>query len=350
MSATDSPILVAVSDPVLHPEAVHVATVTGRPVIDTLDPKEIARHTPRVGAVLVDAGGSVHFRTGPRHPHLYLVAPDPGPVDWRAAMACHAEAALLLPAQSPELLTALGRENETSSSGRVLGILGAVGGSGASTLAAAVARELADDAPVLVDAVDRSGGLDLLLCLEDVSGVRWPEIDLGRGHVELAELRRALPRTPDGIAVLSAARSRIGDPFVLDPERLAGVLDCIRSGTGTAVVDLPAGAVGARWASNLCDLVILVVPAEVRAVAAAAALTADLAAHRTPCHTVLRHRSWSGMGVDDMERLTSTDCIAEFGQVAGLPKSCELHGLPGRTPRVLATVARAVAAELREQP
>ncbi|MCX7491979.1 septum site determining protein [Corynebacterium sp. P6129] len=350
MSATDSPILVVVSDPVLHPEAVHVATVTGRTVIDTVDPKEIARHAPRARAVLVDAGGSVHFRDGMRHPHLYLVAPDPGPVDWRAAMTCHAESALLLPAQSPELLAALGREDEISSGGRVVGVLGAVGGSGASTLAAAVARELADDALILVDAVDRSGGLDLLLCLEDAPGVRWPDVALDRGHVELADLRRALPRTPDGIAVLSTARSRLGDSFALGPERVSGVLECIRSGAGTAVVDLPAGALGARWASSLCDLVILVVPAEVRAVAAAASLTADLAAHRTPCRTILRHRGWSGMDVDDMERITSTDCIAELGRVAGLPKACELHGLPGRTPRVLASVARAVTAELRELP
>ncbi|MBI8999616.1 septum site determining protein [Corynebacterium sp. CCM 9185] len=350
MSATDSPILVVVVDPVLHPEAIHVATVTGRTVIDTVDPEEIARYAPRAHAVLADADGSAQFRTGTRHPRLFLVAPDPGPVDWRAAMTCHAESAFLLPAQSPELLAAFGQGDVTPSGGRVLGVLGAVGGSGASTLAAAVARVLVDDTPILVDAVNGSGGLDLLLCLEDAPGARWPELAFDRGHVELTDLMKALPRTPDGVTVLSTTRSRIRDPFVLETGRLMAVLDCIRAGAGTAIVDLPSGHAGARWAVTLCDLVVLVVPAEVRAVAAAAALTAELAGHRTPCFTVLRHRSWSGIDATEMERLTSTDCLAELGQVANLPKSCELHGLPARLPRVLASTARAIAAELGELP
>ncbi|MCK7676027.1 septum site-determining protein Ssd [Corynebacterium pygosceleis] len=352
MSAADNtlPVLVVVTDPVLHPEAIHVATVTGRTVIDTVDPDEITRYVARASAVLVDAGGSVHLREMARHPHLYLVAPDPGPVDWRAAMHCHAESAFLLPAQAPELLSALGRERATASGGRVVGVLGAVGGSGASTLAAAVARELADGTVVLIDAVDRSGGLDLLLCLEDTPGARWPEVAFDRGRIELADLRKALPGTPDGVAVLSTARSRIADPFVLEPERLSAVLDCVRAGAGTAVVDLPSGQIGARVAGMLCDLVVLVVPAEVRAVAAAAALTADITTRRTPCLTVLRHRGWSGIDAAELERLTSTDCLAELGQITGLPKSCELRGLPARTPRVLSTVARAVAAEIRELP
>ncbi|MEZ2189710.1 septum site-determining protein Ssd [Corynebacterium sp. CCM 9204] len=348
MSTADKPILVAVTDPVLHPEAIHVATVTGRPVIDMPDPEEVNRHARRAHAVLVDSDGAGCFRSGARHPHLYLLAADPGPVDWRTAMSCHAEAAFVLPAQSPELLAALGDQTTTDTRGRVLGILGAVGGAGTSTLAAAVARELADDRPLLIDAVDKSGGLDLLLCMEDTPGARWPEVTLGRGRVELDDLRNALPRSADGITVLSAARSRITDPFTLDSGTLAAALTCVRSGSGTAVLDLPAGARGADLAVECCDLVILLVPAEVRAVAAAASLTAKFAARKTPVCTVLRHRGWSGIDVAEMERFTATDCLAELGQIAGLAKSCEIHGLPMRPPKALAVVARAAVAEFRD--
>ena len=52
---TSTFILVAVSDPVIHPEATHVAAATGHDVIDTIDPREITRLLPRAHAVLVDA-------------------------------------------------------------------------------------------------------------------------------------------------------------------------------------------------------------------------------------------------------------------------------------------------------
>ena len=49
-----APIVVAVDDALLHPEAMHLAAVTGRLVIDVRDPAETARHIARGFAVLID--------------------------------------------------------------------------------------------------------------------------------------------------------------------------------------------------------------------------------------------------------------------------------------------------------
>ena len=42
-------ILVAVGDPVIHPEATHVAAATGHGVVDTVDPREITRRFAAAG-------------------------------------------------------------------------------------------------------------------------------------------------------------------------------------------------------------------------------------------------------------------------------------------------------------
>ena len=101
-------IVVAVEDPVLHPEAMHVAAATGRPVVETCVPAEVVRASRSASAVLVDAATAAVF-THERRDRVFFLGLDPGPVDWRRAMECHAEHAFLLPAQAPELLAMLGR-------------------------------------------------------------------------------------------------------------------------------------------------------------------------------------------------------------------------------------------------
>lgn len=370
-SRNEAFILVAVGDPLTHPEAMHVAAATGHGVVDTGDPRDITRHFLRADAVLVDAETAGHVATLGRRERIYFLAPDPGPVDWRAALTCHADQAFLLPAQAPELLAELGHvsnprggagqgsapgrdrrtEPAVGGGGAVIAVLGSCGGAGASTLAGAIARVAAqgEAGPVaLVDGVENSGGLDLLLGLEESPGARWPDLRLGEGAVAADDLRSALPTTRDGIAVLAAARSTIADPFELDPQAVAAVLESLGSGTGLTVVDLaPDGplSTSGEVVLNACDHVALVVPAEVRPAAAAARLTARLVHGRTPVTVVARHRGWSGLTPEDLEKLARADVIAELGTIARLPRTVELTGLPDPLPRPLATAARAVLDE-----
>lgn len=369
-SRSEAFILVAVGDPVTHPEAMHVAAATGHQVVDTVDPRDVTRHFPRADAMLVDAETAGHVATLGRRERIYFLAPDPGPVDWRAALTCHADQAFLLPAQAPELLAELGhasaphagadagpaggRERRPGTGGvggTVIAVTGSCGGAGVSTLAGSVARLAAQGeagAVTLVDGVGNSGGLDLLLGLEDTSGARWPDLRLGEGAVAAEDLRAALPATRDGIAVLAAARSAIADPFTLDPQAVTTVLDSLRAGTGTTVVDLPPdGLLSASGEAVLdaCGQVAIVVPAEVRPAAAAARLTAQLARTRTPVAVIARHRGWSGLTPADLEKVARADVVAELGTVARLPRTVELTGLPEQLPRPLATAARAVLDE-----
>ncbi|MCS5478307.1 septum formation initiator [Corynebacterium sp. YIM 101645] len=363
-------ILVAVGDPVIHPEATHIAAATGHGVIDTIDPREITRLLPRAHALLADADTAGHVATLDRRPGIYFLAADPGPADWRAALTCHAENAYVLPAQAAELLTALGHARapqpgqEThptagrtalararhaapaagQAGGTLIAVCGAVGGAGTSTLAAALARTVARHHPVtLIDADGHSGGLDLLLGLEDTPGARWPDLRLGEGTVAGTDLRAALPTTPDGIAVLSAARSTLADPFRLRPEHMRPVLEALDGSPGITVVDLPAHGPVTETVTGTCDRLALLIPAEVRAAAAAAGLVTDLARGRTATIGIARHRGWSGLTADDLSRITRCQIIGELGQLSRLPRTVELGGLPDRLPGPLGATTRLIA-------
>lgn len=358
LSAMKELILVAVGDPVLHPEATHVAAATGYPLVDSVDPRELSRLHGRARAILVDSVTAGHLASLPRRESIYFLASDPGPIDWKAALTCHAEHAFLLPAQAPELLRELGhmasprdsssagvRPQAEHASGTVIAMVGSAGGAGSSTLAAAIARRArrTDRDVTLVDGCPTSGGLDLLMGVEEKPGARWPDLRLGEGAVSAGDLRAALPSTSDGIVILSAARSTIADPFSLDTEVVLPVVESLRSGSGVTVLDLPAEADPAVL--EACDLVVLLVPAEVRPAAAAASLVKQLQRARTSLVLLARHRAWSGLSTEDLEKLTGCEVIAELGTISRLARTVELSGLPTHLPRPLAVAADAVLIE-----
>lgn len=348
MTSVPDTILVAITDPVLHPEAIHVAAASGRRVIDTTDPAEIARHHPRVDAILVDAENAAVLSGLARRRQIYFLAADPGPVDWRTALECHAEQALVIPAQAAELLAALGREGlSTATEGMILGVTGAAGGAGVSTFAASLGRAAGPAAtPVLIDADPGAGGLDLLLGLEDSTGARWQELTLGAGAVAATDLRAALPTTPDQIRVLTGARATVVDSYRLTAAEVIAALTSFRQSPGLTVVDLPRGGALAEEVLEHCDTVVLLVPAEVRPVAAAAQLLSRWRAQQIRTSLVVRHRGWSGLDVSDLEKITRGEVIAELPTVGRLARQIEIQGLPLSLPKPLARAAEAVLAEL----
>ena len=398
MTSETAPILIAVGDALLHPEATHLAAATGRPIIDSQGPGDLVRHYPRAFAVLIDAACAPDLAPLPRRDGVFLVRSEaslgmseemsegtseetsksvskatgglPAPSAGEAAGMVEGVAdAFVLPAQAAELLKALGRlalaagpdqrqQRFASASGHrraeparrgsdtfaavgtVLSFVGATGGAGTSTLAAAVARAASPDThPVVVDAHRYSGGLDLLFGVEEEVGARWGDIDIGEGRVDRAQLRQALPRTSDGIAVLTGARTTVvavaGRPGGLpaDVDRVTTVLGA----GGLTVVDAPPDAL-----PNRCDHAFIVVPAEVRAAAAAALISAECRAANTPVSLVLRHRGWSGLSAEEVERVAGADVVAEVKHLPRLVRETEVAGLPKRLPRPLVTAAEAV--------
>lgn len=360
-----APVVVAVGDALLHPEAMHLAAVTGRPVIDVREPAETARHIARAFAVLIDdtflaALTPPGEAAATAHPGMFRIGANTGMegVEQLIAESAFVRESFMLPAEAASLLKALGElalrtprsagSSTVAGAGVVLTFIGAAGGAGTSTLAAAVARTLAGKVasgsgdgldPVLVDGQRYSGGLDLLLGVEDSVGARWDDIQIGDGNVERGTFVRALPRTTDGIAVLTHSRSilpaQIEDASdeVAALERAVAVL-----GTGgVTVVDTSPGGQMMR-----SDHTFIVTPAEVRAAASAALIAAQCRANSVPASVVLRHRAWSGISADDMAHVTKAEVIAEIPTLRSLTKDTELSGLPGRLPKGLAAAAVAI--------
>jgi secretion/DNA translocation related CpaE-like protein len=228
-------------------------------------------------------------------PRILLVRGEPpGPL-WRAALELAAEQVVLLPAGEAALLTRLTRlAGRHTARALVIATAGGCGGAGASVLAAGLARAAAPLGRCLLVDLDRLGsGADLLLGAEDEPGLRWPELAAVRGRL-LPDSLAGLP-VIDGIHVLSWDRSPLAGE--LPAAAVEAVLATARDEFGVVVLDLPRGldpAAGA--ATRAADLVLLVVPAEVRAAAGAqraAGILRDLCADvrlvvRPPAPTGLR--------------------------------------------------------------
>ncbi|EAQ00452.1 hypothetical protein JNB_09774 [Janibacter sp. HTCC2649] len=103
-------------------------------------------------------------------------------------------------------------------------VLGASGGLGASTWAAALARRLSTHLGecVLVDGDVRGGGLDMTCGTEHIPGLRWPDLARLRGTTSCSRLIAALPRGE--VPVLSAG----GHGAAVDDSVLIDVLGSIR--------------------------------------------------------------------------------------------------------------------------
>ncbi|WP_052024784.1 hypothetical protein [Austwickia chelonae] len=150
---------------------------------------------------------------------------------------------------------------------QVVGIAGASGGIGTSCLAAALATRAATDHRVAcLDADPHRGGIDVLFDRERRPGIRWPDLVHARGRLDGDALARLLPRSDEGVLLLSSG----GDPHDIAPETIAATLTALRTDLDLLVLDL--GVVGhpAPQATALCDDIILLVGCSVPALARAA--------------------------------------------------------------------------------
>ena len=217
----------------------------------------------------------------------------------------------IVPARGP---ARLGQVRSHRDPAPVLGVLGGCGGAGATSLAAVIAaRGAGDDVwPVLIDLDAVGGGIDVTLGAEGCSGARWSGLHADGGRLDPEQLAEGLPRWGDV-------------PFLACDTSTAPSEDAVRSvlsaatAIGPVLVDLGRARTPAQSAAlAAADAVVLVVPAEVRAITAASSLRAaveDCATGRW--HLVVRSDR-AVVGADRVADLLGLPLAGTLGSDPGL--------------------------------
>lgn len=296
-AAVMRPLLVTADDDLLD-DLLRLAAAAGIEVEVASDPASARARWPVVPLVVIgEDHADAAVRMSPaRRPGVVLIGRDPDdPASWRRGVALGAERVLFFPADESELVNRLADAAEGDAGDALtIGVMGGRGGAGASVLAAslAVAASRRGSSAVLVDLDPLGGGLDLVLGAERSVGLRWPDLAGSKGRLGAQALRAELPDR-HGPAVLSWDR---GDVLGIPPDAASAALAAIRRASELVVLDLP------RWPDRTaeesigsCAAVLLVVPAEVRSVAAASRVAAGLTVVASDVRVVTRGPSSSGL-------------------------------------------------------
>lgn len=181
--------------------------------------------------------------------------------------------------------------------GDIVCVVGGRGGAGASVTAAALALTAMrmGRTPLLVDGDPLGGGIDLVLGAEDTEGLRWPDFARTRGRVNGSAFRSALPKV-DQLTILSWDR---GDDLDVSVDAMRAVLSAASRASDLVVVDLPRRVdEAAAEALARSTVTLLVVPAEVRAVAAAARVAYGVRQHAADVRVLVREPAPTGLSAD----------------------------------------------------
>ena len=348
-------VLLVTGRAALVEEVGRLAAAAAVPVLVVPDAGDAGRAWLEAGLVLLGDDAAA-LGVPVRRSGVLLLAPAPADDRvWRRAVEVGATGVVELPGGESALLEELSAAAEPlrrgRRTGRVVGVVGGSGGAGASVLAVALARQAARErAVLLVDADPQGGGLDLLLGAEAEPGLRWPDLAGARGTVRASLLREVLP-VVDGVSVLSWTQEGAGaSGGPLPAAAVEAVLDAGTRSHDLVVVDLPRrddpATLAALWR---LDLLVLLVPGEVRAVAAARGLAKGLVRHAGDVRVVLARRPRAALDADVVADLLELPLLAQMEPEPGLPAALHRGEPPGSLPRgALRRCSAAVLAALEE--
>ncbi|WP_125612447.1 septum site-determining protein Ssd [Specibacter cremeus] len=240
---------------------------------------------------------------------------------WERASGTGADRVAVLPQAAHWLAEHLARLRDPAATGAVVGVIGGCGGSGASTLSAllAVGAAAAGVSTLLVDGDEWGGGLDLALDAADLPGLRWPDIVNAAGAINPGQLAASLPAV-HGCSLLSwgarfpvaheAVPGRAAPPGAGSGRVGGEVLRAARHGYGLAVVDVGRSREALAALGGHCDVLLMVVPARLRAAAAATRLLAEMPP--VPVALVVRGPLREGLDAELVARAVGAPCLGSL--------------------------------------
>jgi secretion/DNA translocation related CpaE-like protein len=321
MDRTSAATLLLVSeDPALQGDVARLAAAANVGV-ETCHPARAVERWRHAPAVLVGADATVALRAaGPgRRDDVWVLTSGPASEQaLRSALGLGAAGVVELPGEAALLgawLADLGdRTHEAPSRGRVVAVLGASGGVGASVLGLALGEVAASAGPALLVDLDPWGlpagalaGTATPSSGSDADGeVTWTDLAELDGRLGARALRESLPER-DGLRVLGWAPGR----SVTEPPMpvVREVVAAARRGHGWVVLDVPRTP-ATREVLALCDAVA-VVAAPTLAGTAGAARAGTLVPDGVAAGVVAR--TGRGAWPDDLAALTGLPLWATLG-------------------------------------
>ncbi|HEX6968849.1 MAG TPA: septum site-determining protein Ssd [Micromonosporaceae bacterium] len=343
--------LVLTSDDELLDDLLRLAAAGGTEVDVAPDPSAARPRWAAAPVVMIgtdQAAACLRARL-PRRPGVALVGRSGEVGDsWELAELIGAEHVAVLPAAEPWLVDRFtgAAPNTHDAVGRVVAVIGGRGGAGASVLAGGLAVTAARTGlrTLLVDADPLGGGLDLVLGWEQLEGMRWPALTQTHGRVDPPALVRALPSRGD-LVVLSWDRGELLD---LPVEAMAAAMDAGRRGRDLVVVDLPRQlGPAAVVALQGADQAFLVVPAELRATAAAIRVAAAVAQHCPDLSVIVRGPAPGRLRAGEIAQALGLPLAGTLRPEPELCRALERGEAPAATGRgPLAALCQRLVAEL----
>ncbi|WP_051387643.1 septum site-determining protein Ssd [Saccharopolyspora rectivirgula] len=329
------PLLIA-QDTDMAGEALRLAAASGCELQHRAEPDELGRAWREAPVVLLDEGGALKCAAQGlrKRPGVIVLCRSPTEPLWRAAIQLGAEQLLELPAAERTLIGILSDAVDSTARqpGRALAVIGGCGGAGASVLAAATAVTAArrGNTALLVDCDPHGGGIDLTVGTELVPGLRWSGLTVHGGRLAAGAMHSALPARQIGsgtLAVLACDRDQRARPP--SSEAVRAVLAAGRRAGDVVVCDLartPTEPVIA--ALRQAELVVVVVPAEVRACASAAKTVAAVQRHTSGAvKLAVRGPAASGLRLADIRRAVGADVLTVLRPYPGLSTALDRSGL-----------------------
>jgi secretion/DNA translocation related CpaE-like protein len=334
-SGTSRPLVVTGSPELRERLAGIMAAVGVEPELSGGDGPPGRQQWSAASVILVgdDTADDLISRGLPRRPGVVLLSGVADAEAWRRGVELGAETVTLLPDGERWLVGRIADAVDgAATEGVTVAVLGARGGAGASMLATALATRAArmGARALLVDADPIGGGLDLLAGCDEQDGLRWPDLASSQGRISCRALYEALPHA-EGLAVLSWDR---GSVLAVPRDAVRTVLLAGRRGCDLVVADLPRHLdVTAEETLAWADHVLLVVPAEVRAVAAATRLVRAIEPYVSDVRLVVRTPAPGGLQPDEIAQVLDLRLAGVLKSEAAVAADVESGIPPGSRDR-----------------